>query len=247
MGYQEVFGKAFAGRTVWLSGGTSGIGLALAKGFADCGADVIAAGSSEGPFRERPRPRTAEPVLRAPRCAGPRRGAGPVPRARRAGRAGQLPGRRATRRRMAGGDLPRRHGHQPQQRDAPRPRGLSRPEAAARQHRQRRLDAVLPGRSVGAGLHRLEDRHRRADPGAGAPVGRRQDRGQRDRTRLSQDRNDQAAVVRPAGGRRSPSGRRPSAGARRRISSGRCSSWPPTPPSSSPARSLPVDGGYHSG
>src|SRR5690606_597354 len=30
-----------------LSGGTGGIGLALAKGFADCGATVIATGGSE--------------------------------------------------------------------------------------------------------------------------------------------------------------------------------------------------------
>ena len=46
MGYAELFGSGFAGKTVLVSGGTGGIGLALARGFADCGASVVATGSS---------------------------------------------------------------------------------------------------------------------------------------------------------------------------------------------------------
>lgn len=45
MGYTDIFAGAFNGKTVLLSGGTSGIGLALARA-ADCGATVIATGSS---------------------------------------------------------------------------------------------------------------------------------------------------------------------------------------------------------
>lgn len=46
MDSQSSFGQAFAGKTVFVSGGTSGLGLAIAQGFASCGADVIATGSS---------------------------------------------------------------------------------------------------------------------------------------------------------------------------------------------------------
>src|SRR5260370_41538572 len=37
----------FAGKQVLISGGTSGIGLGVAKGFARLGADVIATGASQ--------------------------------------------------------------------------------------------------------------------------------------------------------------------------------------------------------
>lgn len=52
MGYREIFGTAFAGKTVFVSGGTGGIGLALAQGFAACGARVVATGSSEARLEE---------------------------------------------------------------------------------------------------------------------------------------------------------------------------------------------------
>ena len=42
----SVFENAFAGKQVLVSGGTSGIGLAIAKGFAAAGAQVLATGSS---------------------------------------------------------------------------------------------------------------------------------------------------------------------------------------------------------
>jgi len=41
-----VFQGAFAGKSVLVSGGTSGIGLSIAKGFAMAGAEVVASGSS---------------------------------------------------------------------------------------------------------------------------------------------------------------------------------------------------------
>ncbi|MEO7381520.1 MAG: SDR family oxidoreductase [Paracoccaceae bacterium] len=46
MNASDPFKKAFDGKTVLVSGGTSGIGLAIAIGFADCGATVVATGST---------------------------------------------------------------------------------------------------------------------------------------------------------------------------------------------------------
>lgn len=43
----SIFRGAFDGKRVMVSGGTSGIGLALASGFAEAGAEVLATGSSE--------------------------------------------------------------------------------------------------------------------------------------------------------------------------------------------------------
>lgn len=49
MSEQHVFrDNMFGGKTVLVSGGTSGIGLAIAEGFADAGAEVLATGSSTG-------------------------------------------------------------------------------------------------------------------------------------------------------------------------------------------------------
>lgn len=47
MARQQTIEGNFQNKIVYVAGGTSGIGLAIAKGFADCGARVIAAGSTE--------------------------------------------------------------------------------------------------------------------------------------------------------------------------------------------------------
>lgn len=44
---RSMFDSAFRGKTIVVSGGTSGIGLSVAEGFAAAGATVIATGSSE--------------------------------------------------------------------------------------------------------------------------------------------------------------------------------------------------------
>ena len=60
----------FAGKRVLISGGTSGIGLCLAKGFARLGAEVTATGASRGAPRRRARRRRSEGhSLRAARRA----------------------------------------------------------------------------------------------------------------------------------------------------------------------------------
>ena len=46
MSSSSIFQGAFTGKMVLVSGGTSGIGLAIAKGFAEAGAEVLAIGSS---------------------------------------------------------------------------------------------------------------------------------------------------------------------------------------------------------
>ncbi len=48
MSSRSPFQGAFTGKMVLVSGGTSGIGLAIARGFAEAGGDVLATGSSAG-------------------------------------------------------------------------------------------------------------------------------------------------------------------------------------------------------
>ena len=126
-------------------------------------------------------------------------------RARRPQRAGQQRGHDPAG--AGGGDhgrgLARGHRAEPDGAVLPRPgvRARPAPRRRAREHRQRRLDELLPRRHGGAGLHRVQARPARDHARAGERVDRARDPGQRHRPRLDGDRPDRRPPGGPGAGR----------------------------------------------